>query len=159
MTAEQWRSITSEPNYEVSDLGRVRRARPGSSTHAGKILRSSLSHGYPQVTLFHGGVQSTRKIHALVAEAFLGPRPEGQQVRHLNGTRSDPRLVNLAYGPASDNQQDSVAHGTHSEVRKTHCVRGHEFTDANTYHHGGRRHCRSCRRAQRRNHAERKGAL
>ena len=33
---------------------------------------------------------------------------------------------------------------------KTHCIRGHEFTEANTHlDHKGNRHCKACRRIQR----------
>lgn len=54
----------------------------------------------------------------------------------------------------SANTLDKVAHGNHPMASRTHCVNGHEFTEANTYLRPGRggRSCRACwadRRAQR----------
>lgn len=41
---------------------------------------------------------------------------------------------------------------------KTHCSHGHPFDEGNTYRHGSKRHCRTCRRdAQARLYAKRKG--
>lgn len=31
---------------------------------------------------------------------------------------------------------------------QTHCKRGHELAGDNLYEHGGRRHCRACRKRQ-----------
>jgi hypothetical protein len=43
---------------------------------------------------------------------------------------------------------DSVLKGRHNGVRKTHCKRGHEFTDENTYFRDGQRHCKACTRGK-----------
>lgn len=52
-----------------------------------------------------------REVHQLVALAFIGPRLKGQQVRHLNGVKLDPRAVNLAYGTQADNERDKFSYG------------------------------------------------
>jgi hypothetical protein len=90
-------------------------------------------------------------VHSLVILAFVGPRPDGEQVRHLNGNPADNRLTNLAYGTQSQNQQDSLRHGTHAQAAKTHCPRGHSYLDEGNVMHrrtGGRR-CRACHAIQR----------
>jgi DNA invertase Pin-like site-specific DNA recombinase len=51
-------------------------------------------------------------VHQLVLLTFVGPLPEGQEVRHLNGDRSDNRLENLCYGTRKENANDAVEHGT-----------------------------------------------
>jgi hypothetical protein len=41
-----------------------------------------------------------------MAEAFIGPRPPGLQVRHLNDHKLDNYVWNLAYGTGKDNCAD-----------------------------------------------------
>lgn len=50
--------------------------------------------------------------HRMVAEAWLGPCPKGQLVRHLDGNAGNNRVVNLAYGTHAENMQDAIRHGT-----------------------------------------------
>jgi len=68
--------------------------------------------GYLTVGLHKDGKQYTKKVHQLVAAAFLGPCPEGQEVRHKNSNPSDNRADNLTYGTRSDNERDKIANGT-----------------------------------------------
>jgi hypothetical protein len=131
---EQWRPVVGfEGRYEVSDAGRVRslprlirqKARSGTEytlRKSGRLLRSGVaSNGYPTVALGRG---NTRTLHSLVTEAFIGPRPSGQEVRHLDGDRKNPRLSNLTYGTRTENILDAVAHGTWmSEKRAAHMRR------------------------------------
>lgn len=125
---EEWRPVCGyEGRYEVSSFGNVRsllrkvRRHDGHwQTHAGRVLRQTVgTHGYPTVALCNGAERgTTRTVHTLVAAAFLGPRPEGHEVRHKNGNRLDPRADNLAYGTGADNQADRIAHGTHCRGEK-----------------------------------------
>jgi len=153
VTPERWLPIVGwEGSYEVSDLGRVRsipRRDPRGKRLAGKVLSPGLDTvGYPMVILHRHG-RTTRTVHRLVAAAFLGSCPPGQEVRHLDGCRTNPRLDNLAYGTKSENQQDSIRHGTHSSLAKTHCPAGHEYTPENTYvNNRGERMCRECGRVR-----------
>lgn len=102
---ERWTSIPGFENYQVSDLGSVKR-----QNSLLKVRRHP--KGYRTVSLSVNGRVYQRLIHRLVLEAFVGPCPKGHQARHLNGTRDDNRLVNLAWGTASENQMDRVEHGT-----------------------------------------------
>lgn len=49
---------------------------------------------------------------AMICAAFHGPRPEGMNVRHLDGTRTNDAAINLAWGTQAQNCADKVAHGT-----------------------------------------------
>lgn len=62
-------------------------------------------------------------VHVLVAAAFLGPRPEGQQVCHYNGIKTDNSLMNLMYGTPAENTAQAVAHGTHVRGERCHKAR------------------------------------
>lgn len=104
---------------------------------------------YPYVGPTRNGKQEQSPIHVLVALAFHGPRPDGMEVRHLDGVRTNNRPENLSWGTHAENMQDAIAHGTFSRHKsdRTHCVHGHEYTDANTHiTPPGSRRCRACDR-------------
>lgn len=120
---ERWLPVVGwEGRYEVSNLGRVRsldriivaivQGQPQRRRVKGRILKPSHSsgYGYAQLQLEKG---ARRYIHTLVAEAFIGPRPEGMEVRHGPGGRLDNRVSNLSYGThAQNNGPDKVRDGT-----------------------------------------------
>lgn len=144
---EQWRPIPGWDGYEVSDLGSVRsRRRP-----APRVLRPSVSPtGYLRVGLYGDNASgyrykpTTLTVHRLVMAAFVGPCPDGKEVRHLDGDPANNRLGNLAYGSRSENAHDSVAHGTHPGLIP-HCDSGHRMSKANTHRdEGGAAWCRTC---------------
>lgn len=90
MEQENWRPVPGhEGAYEVSDHGRVR----------------SLDR---EVCLGRGNSQC---VHALVAAAFLGPRPDGADVCHRDGDATNNRAGNLYYGSRSQNNRDIASHG------------------------------------------------
>lgn len=117
---ETWRPIPGFEGYEVSDLGRVRSFRRHGGRGRGlmetprikKVHPSAV--GYLCVTLQKpdGNRCSKYHVHALVAAAFLGPRPEGMQVAHADGDRGNARLVNLRYATPAENAEDKRKHGT-----------------------------------------------
>lgn len=112
---ESWASVAGyEGVYEVSTEGRVRRLTnwKGGPLAVPHILRHSLpDKGYAQVNLSLDGRAQTKKVHLLVAAAFLGPCPDGMEVHHRNDTPSDPRLGNLVYVTPLQNQQYRLAAG------------------------------------------------
>ena len=160
---EQWLPVVGwEGFYEVSDHGRVRsvdrtimrrnrwgQIRPVRFT--GKLLAQRPDHeGRLRVQLGRGErTQTEAKVHILVLEAFVGPRPDGLDGLHWDDDRTNNTVENLRWGTHSENMQDSVRNGTHHCASKTHCKRNHEFTPENTFRQsGGGRGCRTCRRIQ-----------
>lgn len=154
---ETWKPAGGlEGHYEVSDLGRVRSLYRNSQ----RILRPSYSNKgrYPLYILTVNGVRYPRYGHQMVAEAFIGERPDGQEVRHLDGNASNAALrdadgvLRLAYGTKSENQWDQVRHGTHYQGSRTECENGHELTEDNIWtecHPDGTfkaRRCKACNR-------------
>ena len=73
---------------------------------------SPVRGGYLGVTLCFNGIEYPKVIHKLVCEAVHGPRPVGQEVRHIDGVRSNNHWQNLHYGTSKDNKADMVVHGT-----------------------------------------------
>lgn len=110
--AERWLPCPGfEGHYEVSTQGRVRRisrlARPRQTEprarESPQLLRGTeLSSGYTEYTLSLRGQAHKRLAHRLVAEAFLGPPPDGHEVQHKNGRKDDDRVSNLGWVTRSE---------------------------------------------------------
>jgi hypothetical protein len=117
MQQEEWRPVVGYAGlYEISSFGRVRSLKRGPAKPLAPQRTGSARnrHGrYLKVLLSDGAARKQITVHRLVLEAFIGPRPPGQQARHLNGIPDDNRLTNLAWGTPLENQADSVRHGTH----------------------------------------------
>ena len=47
-----------------------------------------------------------RPVHQLVALTFIGPRPDGLDILHINGNPIDNRVENLMYGTRTENILD-----------------------------------------------------
>ena len=121
---ETWLPVPGwEEAYEVSDHGRLRSRdrvclrpthRSKEQRRKGKIIAlATLSkYGHLRANLYWKNKRTRMYIHQIVLLAFLGPRPEGLEVRHINGDPTDNRLCNLAYGTRKENSADSVLHGT-----------------------------------------------
>jgi len=76
----------------------LRRETPCERTRAGKILKpSTVVGGYHEYFLRKLGERCRGRAHQLVLQAFVGPKPEGMEINHKNGIRTDNRLENLEY--------------------------------------------------------------
>lgn len=75
--------------------------------------------GYRSYTLLIDGKRVERTAHSLVAELFIGPRPEGMHVCHENGVRLDNRRSNLRYDTPAANTADAQRHGTFHRGSRT----------------------------------------
>lgn len=119
MALVNWRPVLGGA-YEVSDTGLVRRARPGRGrTHVGRILKPHrLNGGYLCISVWD--VERCRRrrvlVHVLVAEAFLGPRPDGTEVNHRDGDPSHNSASNLEYVSHAEN----IRHGYRAKRRGAH---------------------------------------
>jgi len=117
--AEEWRAVPGwEGYYSVSNLARVRREarEPVGRRQKGRPARilSTRFHPlrrYAAVHLFRDGKCIDAYVHVLVAAAFLGPKPEGRDVNHIDGHRQHNAASNLEYVTRSENQRHALALG------------------------------------------------
>lgn len=116
---ELWRAVPDATGwYEVSNLGRVRRCRPGKATYVGRILKPTRrKSGHLSVYLRINGTDSQREVHRLVAAAWIGPCPEGKEVNHIDGNPANNRAWNLEYVTRRENVLHAYRLGLINAVR------------------------------------------
>lgn len=115
---EIWKPVLGyEGLYEVSNHERVRSISRmvinsngvGERRSPGKLLKQYMGDvGYYCVALCKDGIPKNKRVHDLVCSAFHGPRPEGMEVLHLDGTRTNNKPENLMWGTRSDNMKDPI---------------------------------------------------
>ena len=104
---EEWRDVRGYPDYEVSNMGRVRSYRqPGRPGHI-LSARYKKRWGYYQVVLLN----REKLVHVLVAEAFLDERPLGHEVNHIDGKKTNNAASNLEWVTRSENLRPAYALG------------------------------------------------
>lgn len=124
MDNEIWKDIKVRSDYQVSTNGQVR------NKITGKILKPCINNrsGYYHIGLSIDGQHRTFYIHRLVAEAFIGERPDGYQINHIDGNKLNNRFDNLEYCSRSDNIKHSYRTGLNSNVIPIRIVEtGEEF--------------------------------
>ena len=124
MMIEIWKDIPGyEGRYQASTEGNIRSVdrvvysrnrytgQPFARHIKGCVLRpgSYCKTGHVSVVLGHGAVGSP--VHQLIMRTFVGPPPDGQEVRHKNGDPTDNRLENLEYGTRTQNILDVFYQG------------------------------------------------
>lgn len=76
-----------------------------------------VGQGYCTVRLCVQGNDSDKKVHRLVAEAFIPNTDSKPQVNHLNGKKWDNRVSNLEWCTARENSQHSSDMGLNSNYK------------------------------------------
>lgn len=149
---DAWSPIPGfEGLYEASREGAIRNVAKGMGRTQGKVLKTAPTgrYGHRKVVLRKDGKSWNWFVHRLIAITFIGP-PTGEKpfTLHKDGDVNNNRPENLYWGTKKDNALDSIRHGTrrNQNSNKGSCIRGHEFSDENTYvsPETKRRVCRKC---------------
>jgi hypothetical protein len=169
MEHEIWRPVTGHPGYEVSNLGAVQTSVLYDS--AGRVavesgpvtpaLGGPKGKQYIQVSLrcvspprAKNGHRNriarvNRKVHHIVLEAFVGPRPEGAVACHTDCDNLNNKVSNLRWDTPTGNVADTLRVKGHHYGNKTECLNGHDITNPdNVYANADGRRCKLCARAR-----------
>lgn len=97
---EIWKEIEGYDMYQVSNQGRVRSRQKGDW----RLLKQGHGDGrYSQVVLVKDRKRSTKRVHQLVAEAFL-PNPDHKpQIDHKDGNILNNYADNLKWATPLEN--------------------------------------------------------
>jgi hypothetical protein len=114
---EECRVIKEFDDYEVTNLGNV------YNINSAERLRGKIDKdGYIELHLKKDGKGYYRRIHRLVAMAFI-PNPENKpMVDHIDGNKKNNKKENLRWCTATEN-----SHNTGKNIRNTSGVKGVKY--------------------------------
>ena len=120
-----------ESNYEVSNLGRVRRI-------GGRVLKPMVcGASRPGAQTLKVRISTNPRRDASVAElvltAFVGPRRPGMFALHGDDNKHNNAVTNLRWGTPGDNARDAAARGRYSQQ----VLRGTDVTCIREMHAAG----------------------
>ena len=99
-----WKTIKTNPYYEVSDEGQVRRIKDG------KILKQYLQKsGYVYVWITRGYGNYSQPVHRLVCEAFHENPDKKEFVDHIDTNRSNNNANNLRWATPEENNNNPIS--------------------------------------------------
>ena len=95
---EIWKNIEGYPNYQVSNMGRIKRLSTGYYRRTEKILKPQLqNNGYLHIKLSQKDKTKCILVHRLVAQVFI-PNPNNKpQENHINEDKTNNRVENLEW--------------------------------------------------------------
>lgn len=100
----EWRDIVGyEGFYQISEYGDIKNVK----TQKIRKMRVNQKHGYAEVDLYKNGNCSWKRVHRLVAEAFIDNPDCLPVVMHLDNDKLNNHYTNLQWGTISDNTKQA----------------------------------------------------
>lgn len=95
--------------YYVTKDGKVFSSKSGELK---EMAQSIDQWNYRKVSFRVNKKTKTVRVHTLVAEAYLGPRPPGYEINHIDGDKHNNHVSNLEYVIPGDNLRHAYAIGS-----------------------------------------------
>lgn len=96
----RFRPIKGYPGYAIGETGEVISFKGGEPRF---LKPENNGRGYLSLVLCNKGKPSMHTVHSLVAQAFIGDRPQGMVIDHIDGNRFNNHFTNLRYCSHKDN--------------------------------------------------------
>ena len=109
---ETWKPIPGFSRYEASSLGRLKSLNYKRTGQVRVLKLATNPHGYLQMMLLNDNKKyCSWTVHRFIALTYYGIKPEGKEINHINGIKTDNRPENLEYITHSENCQHSFDTG------------------------------------------------
>ena len=112
---ERWRKVTKNPNYMVSDTGRIRRIN-SDADHSTRDTK-----GYLTTDMYINGKRKTLRVHRIVAEEFVANPENKPVVNHKDGNKHNNCAANLEWVTKKENCEHAWSNGL---VKPSYGMRG-----------------------------------
>lgn len=112
LPGEIWKDVPGyNGDYKVSNFGRVKSYKNnkwGRTKHPFLMSQIEDAHGYWTVSLCKDSKHKRKRVHRLVALAFI-PNPENKpEVNHIDGNVKNASLDNLEWATGKENVRHSI---------------------------------------------------
>jgi len=127
---EIWK--TTIENYEISNLGNVRKKTKDNKYK--KIKGSVQNRGYLYFQLQREGKRHNFLFHHLVAKEFIGERPVGLVIDHIDQNKLNNKLENLRYVTQQINMTNHKRYNkeiTTTDKKERHKIQDKKYRDNN----------------------------
>ena len=120
---EEWRSVSGNANYQVSNIGRVRNVKTE------KILKPRVGGSgkcYFIVALYKDNTRANSYIHRHVAQEFIDNPDSKKYVDHIDHNKTNNTVLNLRWVSNSENSMNRTKQANTSSKYKGVCFRKRE---------------------------------
>lgn len=129
---KEWRKYP-HGEYYVSNYGDIINSKIGYALNKTDLVRKRRLPLYQRgfVDIIIHGKKVKKRVGNIVAETFIGLRPEGMECCHIDGNPTNNYITNLKWGSSKEKSHDQKLHGRHiTAIRQSkYCKLSQEDVD------------------------------
>lgn len=139
-----WKTITENPNYEISSDGQIRskERRVKNSAKSERIVKSRIKKTfmrsdtcqYLYVQLYRNNHFKTYAVHRLVAGAFIANPDKKPMVNHLDGNKLNNNAWNLEWCTCAENHRHAWDTNLKDRDKQRDSMIGTKYGKTSKYH-------------------------